>query len=297
MPPVLPDQAIAAGGTTANAQVLLVAPRFFETMQIPLIAGRDFTFHDAAQTPAVAIVSESLARSLFPSREAVGQHVTLAGEDAKDLVIAGVVRDSPTGSLQKHNPRQVFRSVFQVEEAASQPYVLVRSAGTPTGALAEQLRKEVEALGREYPIRTETMERAVARALVQERLMASLAGGFGVLALLLAAAGLYGLMSYTVARRTRDIGIRMALGAERGTIVWMIVRESAVLVGAGFALSVPAVYAGSRMVSTMLYGMRPLDPGPLATAAVVLLGSALLAVYLPARRAANLDPTVTLRCE
>jgi len=297
MPPVLPDQAIAAGAATVHAQVFLVAPRFFETLQIPLMAGRDFTFHDTAQTPAVAIVSESLARRLFPSGEAVGRHVTVAGEAAKDLIVAGVVRDSHMGSPQKHNPMQLFRSVFQVEESATQPYLLVRSAATPAGALAEQLRKEVEALGREYPIRTETMERATARALVQERLMASLAGGFGVLALVLAATGLYGLMSYSVTRRTRDIGIRMALGAKQGTIVWMIVRESSMLVGAGFALSVPAVYAGSRMVSTMLYGVRPLDPAALATAAVVLLGSALLAVYLPARRAANLDPMVALRCE
>ena len=297
MPPVFPDQAIAAGGATADAQVFLVTPGFFETMQIPLTAGRDFTFHDAAHTPAVAIVSESLAHSLFPSGEAVGQHVTVAGDDAGELIIAGVARDSTTGSLQKHNSRQVFRSVFQVEDAARQPYVLVRSAGRPTGALAEQLRKEVEALGREYPIRTETMERAIARALVQERLMASLAGGLGVMALLLAAVGIYGLMSHSVTRRTHDIGIRMALGAKQGTIVTMIIRESLMLVGAGFALSVPAVYAGSRMVSTMLYGVRPLDPAALGTAAVVLVGSALLAVFLPARRAAKLDPMVALRCE
>src|ERR1035438_1481522 len=109
-------------------------------------------------------------------------------------------------------------------------------------------------------------------------MMASLAGGFGVLALLLAAIGIYGLMSYSVTRRTRDIGIRMALGAKQGTIVTMIIRESLMLVGAGFACSVPAVYAGSRMVSTMLYGVRPLDPAALGTAAVVLVGSALLAI-------------------
>ena len=297
LPPMLPDRAIVAGGATANAQVFLVAPRFFETMQIPLIAGRDFTFHDAAHTPAVAIVSESLAHSLFPSGEAVGQHATMAGDEAGEFIIAGVAGDSATGSLQKRNKRQVFRSVFQVSDAARQPYVLVRSAGRPTGALSEQLRQEVEALGREYPIRTETMERAIARALVQERLMASLAGGFGVLALLLAAVGIYGLMSHSVTRRTHDIGTRMALGATQRTIVTMIIRESSMLLGAGFALSVPAVYAGSRMVSTMLYGVRPLDPAALGTAALVLVGSALLAVYLPARRAARLDPMVALRCE
>jgi hypothetical protein len=247
----------------------------------------------------VALVSESLARRLFSSGEAVGQHVTVTwpGEKAKDLIIVGVVGDSPVGSLQKHNPMQLFRSVFQGEVSARQPYVLVRSAGMPTGALAEQLRKEVEALGREYPIRTETMEQAMARALVQERLMASVAGGFGVLALLLAAAGIYGLMSYSVTRRTRDIGIRMALGAKQGTILSMIVRESLVLVGAGAALSVPAVYAGSKTISSMLYGLGPLDPAALGTAAAVLLATALLAVALPARRAAKLDPMAALRCE
>jgi len=297
MPPFFAGRTVKADRATANAQVFLVAPQFFETMQIPFIAGRDFTFHDVAKTPKVAIVSESLARKLFSSSGAVGRHLTVSGAGATDLLIAGVVRDSYTGSLQNHNPMQLFTSVFQLEGSARQPYVLVRTAGVPTGALVGHLRAEVEALGREYPNRIETMDQAIARALVQERLMASLAGGFGVLALLLAGSGLYGLMSYSVIRRSRDIGIRMALGATRHAVLWMIIRESFTLVAAGFALSAPAVYAGSKMVSALLYGLRPLDPAALGTAVVVLLLSALLAVYLPARHAANVDPMVALRSE
>ena len=151
MPPVLPDWAIAAGARTVHAQVFLVAPRFFETLRIPFAAGRDFTFHDAAQTPAVAIVSESLARSLFPSGEAVGGHVTLAGEAGKYLIIAGVVRDSYLGSPQKHNPMQLYRTVFQVEGSATQPYVLVRSAATPAGALANNCERKWKRLGGNIP--------------------------------------------------------------------------------------------------------------------------------------------------
>ena len=297
IPPFFPDQLVKTPGATANVQVFLVAPRFFETMQIPFIAGRDFTFHDVTNAPKVAIVSESLARKLFPSSDVVGQHLTVSGAGATDLLIAGVVRDSYTGSLQKHNPMQLFTSVFQLENGARQPYVLVRTAGVPTGALIRQLRAEVEALGREYPNRIETMDQAIARALVQERLMASLAAGFGVLALLLASIGLYGLMSYSVIRRSRDIGIRMALGATRHAVLWMVVRESFALVTAGFALSAPAVYVGSKMVSGLLYGIRPLDPAALGTVVIVLLLSALLAVYLPARHAANVDPMAALRSE
>ena len=162
MPPVMPDQAITAGGASANAQVFLVAPRFFETMKIPLIAGRDFTFHDAAQAPAVAIVSESLARSLFPSREAVGQHVMVVGEDAKGLIM-GEWCAIPRRGVHEAQPDAVVQDRFPSGGGCEPTIVLVRSAGTPTGTLAEQLRKEVEALGREYPIRTETMERAMAR--------------------------------------------------------------------------------------------------------------------------------------
>lgn len=160
MPPVFPDRAVSAGGVTAETQLFYVAPDYFRTMEIPVVAGREFTLHDLPASPRVAVVSESLARRLFPGSEAIGKRVTIAGTVAQDLVIAGVVRDSQIGSLQKHNALQLFTSVFQ-EDAARQPSVLVRAAGTPAGALVSQLRQEVEAMGREYPLRIETMDRVI----------------------------------------------------------------------------------------------------------------------------------------
>ncbi|HWC95863.1 MAG TPA: FtsX-like permease family protein, partial [Candidatus Sulfopaludibacter sp.] len=289
MPPFLPDQTVAAGDTAIGAQEILVAPGFFETMQIPLVAGRDFTFHDTAQTPRLAVLSESLARRLSVT---VDQHVSLAG---RDVQITGIVSDSGVGSLQKHNSSQVFTSTLQLESGPSTPYFLVRAAGVPTAMLAQQLSTEVESMGREYPIRIESMDRAIARALVQERLMASLGGGFGVLALILAVIGLYGLMSYTVVRRSRDIGVRLALGADPRGIVRMVVGEALTLVAAGLAMGIPAVYAASKTASAMLQGLNPLGVAPLAIASAVLLAAALLAAALPAHRAAKLDPMAALR--
>jgi ABC-type antimicrobial peptide transport system permease subunit len=288
---------VEANGATAIAQDFYVAPGYFETLQIPLEAGREFSFNDTGQSPKVTIVSESLARKLFSSTDVVGKSVTLSREQPINLVIAGVVRDSYVGSLQAHNPLQLFTSAFQTTRSLHDPYLLVRLRVAPSGLLVQQLGVELQGLGREYPIRTETMNQAIGRALTQERLMASLAGGFGVLALLLAAVGLYGLVTHSVNRRTREIGIRMALGAHPRNIAWMIASESLLLVISGFVLSLPAVYEGSKAVSKMLYGLHPLDIAPLGTAALVLLVTSLIAVYLPVRRAANLDPIVSLRNE
>jgi predicted permease len=296
LPPVMDDVKAQADGASAIAQALVVWPRFFETMQIPFVAGRDFTFHDTASAPAMAIVSETLARKLFGSKDAVGRHVAVSGWLAKDVAITGVVRDSGVGSFQKQNPMQLFVSSFQ-QDSILQPYLVVRTSGPLSEALARRLRSEIETFGREFPIRVESMDSVIARALVEERLMAYLAGTFGTLALLLAAIGLYGLMSYSVARRSRDIGIRMALGAQRRTVMWMVLRESFVLVATGFALSMPVIYVGSKIISKLLYGVRPLDPVMLGTAVLILLASAAAAVYLPARRAASLDPMAALNSE
>jgi predicted permease len=290
MPPVMADQTVQAGGVSVEAQEIPVGPNFFATLEIPFVAGRDFTLHDTAQTPKLAILSASLARRLAAE---VGQTVNLPG--GRTLTVAGVVQDSAAGCLQKQTRMQLFTSMLQTAYGPAQPYVLVRSAGAPTAALMEQVRAQVVALGREYPIRIETMDRAISRALVQERFLATLAGGFGVLAILLASIGLYGLLSYSVVRRSHEIGVRMALGAGPRRIVAMVLRESVALAAAGCALGVPAVYAASKMLAATLPGVKALGSSPVALASGILLSTAVLAAYLPARRAAKLDPMGALR--
>ena len=287
MPPVFPDEAVIAGSVTANVQFFRVAPDYFRTLEVPLVAGREFTMHDTVTSPAVAVLSESLARRLFAEGQAVGQRLTLTGPGGKDLVIAGVVRDSYIGSLQKHNALQLFTNIYQ-ERSAQWPNVLVRSVGPPSAALASQLRRGVESLGREYPIRIDTMEVTIQRALVQERMLAAVAEGLGVIALLLAAIGLHGLMTYSVARRTAEIGIRMAVGATRSAILRLIAGEAFALVAAGFAVSAPALYGVSKLVAGI-------DGTTVAIAAAILCAVAVVGVFLPARRAAGLDPMVSLR--
>ncbi|MDR3698943.1 MAG: ADOP family duplicated permease [Candidatus Sulfopaludibacter sp.] len=292
IPPFLPDQPATGDEVTVRVQAFRVGPDYFRTLGIPVVDGREFTFQDRPDAPRVAIVSESLARRLFPEASAIGRRIASEG---KDLVIAGVVRDSEIGSLQGHNPMQLFTSVYQ-EDSARQPLVLVRTAGTPDAAVIRELRRQVEAMGREYPLRIQTTERAIDRVLVKERMLASLAAALGLAALLLAAVGIYGLMAYAVTRRSVEIAIRMALGARRIMILRMFIGESLILLIGGFTLSVPAIYAGSKLVTTMLFGF---DPGGWAVAltgvAAVLTAVALAAVAIPARRAANLHPLGSLK--
>jgi putative ABC transport system permease protein len=297
LPPVMPvlyaDRAVTGGGMTAGAQIFYVAAGFFRTMEIPMAAGREFSAADQTGAPRAAVLSESLAKKLFGGSDAVGREVVLRGNPA---TVIGVARDSYIGTLQKHNRLEVFLSMIQ-EKAAQQPYVVLRTSAGAGLAIAPNLRRTVAALGREYPLRIETMDTAIARALVQERMMASLAGGFAILALLLGAIGVYGLMAFSVSARTREIGVRMALGAERRGIVWMVLRETLLLAACGLAVGAPGVWAGSRLASGLVFGAGGLDPASLGEAAVILVAGAMAAALAPARRAAGMDPASALKYE
>jgi predicted permease len=292
IPAIFPDTTVTAEEATAAVQESLVGPGYFETLGVPVVAGREFTFHDDTHAPRAAVVSESLARRLFSGGGAVGGVVHVGGEAPRDVVVVGVVRDSRLGSLQRPNPLQLFTSRYQAQYGGRQPYLLVRFAGGVSAGGIAGVRAAVEGLGREYPLRIETIGRAAERALAQERLMASLAAVFGVLALLLAAVGLYGLMSYAVTRRSREIGIRMAIGARPGTVARMVVRDALVLLAAGVAVGLPGVWAGSKAVKE-----APLDGAAVGSAVVVLTLAAVVAAWLPARRAARVDPATALRSE
>jgi predicted permease len=272
-----------------------VSPHFFETLGIPLLKGRDFSWRDDRHAPRVAIISQNLARQLFPSSDALGQHIRLGtSRENQDLQIVGVAGNISFSPRGNHTAAAVYLAYLQDEY--NQPFVQVRTRGEPL-AVAAGLRHEIEALGREYPLFTKTLSQEFDCILLPERLMTMLSGSFGVLALLLVSIGLYGLLSYTVTRQITEIGIRMALGAEPKNVQWLVLRETLLLVLIGVAIGLPVALASSRLISSQLFGLKATDPLTIAMATLLLLAVAAVAGYLPARRASRVDPMVALRYE
>jgi predicted permease len=284
-------------GEDMNPAFNAVAPGYFATMGMPLVLGREFRPTDVAGAPRVAIINETMAKYFWGSDNPIGRRFGF-GRDESDAAIEviGVVRDAKFASMRDEVPRFVYVPLLQ-EETIDQLTFYVRTdpdvAGMPGGA-----RQVVQRLDPSLPIfDMKTMEAQVDESLFLERLVASLSMLFGGLATALAAVGLYGVMSYTVSRRTREIGIRMALGAARGSVLWMVLREVAIMAFAGILVGLPIAIGLSRFVQSQLYGLSPTDPATLGVAAAVLCTVALLAGYVPARRATRIDPMLALRYE
>jgi putative ABC transport system permease protein len=279
-----------------NALFVGAGPAFFDTMRIPLLAGRGFSEHDAQGIPNVAVVNEAFARRYFPDRNPVGQHLSgrLNGNLA-DLEIVGVARNTSQRGLRAAPPPVVYVSYFQLK-GEIQSTLEIRAAGT-LSRIASQLQRAVQAKLPEASIEVRTLSAQVERTIAQERMMATLAGGFGTLALLLACVGLYGLLNYGVVRRTREIGIRMALGAQRKGVIAAEVKRAFALVTVGIALGLPAAALAARWIKSMLFGLAPTDPTTLFGAALILVAAALAAAYVPARRASRVNPVNALRHE
>ncbi|MGH9660685.1 MAG: ADOP family duplicated permease, partial [Bryobacteraceae bacterium] len=279
-----------------------VSPRYFETVGQHLVAGRYFTDHDRAGAPHVTIINQSMARYFFGNESPLGRKIApFRGDDPNvkhDCEIVGVVRDATYSSLKEEPKRVLYVPYAQGPEfLESQNMILaVRSAGAPA-SVARRVREVAARLDRNVLVETETLQSHVDGSLTRERLLAMLSGFFGGLSLLLVAIGLYGVLAYSVARRTGEIGIRLALGARPSTVLSMILREGVVLALAGIALGVAAALASSRAVATLLYGITPRDTAAFAGAVVAMVLVALLATILPARRAARVDPMVALRYE
>ena len=255
-----------------------------------------FTDSDIESSPRVAIVNETLAERYFAGSDPSGNRISLGAED-KPYEIVGVVRHSKyTKVNEKENPRVVYLPFAQEPNPAS--LMLYAHTSAEARTLFATLRREVTALDPALPMNDlRTMRDQVDESLSAQRVIATLSAFFGILATLLAGLGLYGVMAYTVTRRTREIGIRLALGAGRGSLLSMVMREVAVLTLAGVAIAIPIALALTRLIRTQLYGIVPNDPLSIASAALVLIAVALLAGYIPAERATRVNPITALRYE
>jgi predicted permease len=272
-----------------------VSPSFFDTMEIPLSAGRSFTERDTKNAPNVAVINEAAARLYFPNETALGRRFGRTLRESGQIEIVGIVRDAKYNNVREAVPPTMY-TPYQQGYSGSVTFE-VRTAGDPLAAIPA-VREAVRAVDPNVPIINLTTQQAeVENRFQQERLFAQAGTVFGGLALLVASVGLFGLMSYSVARRTNEIGIRMALGAARADVLQLVMRESMTLVLAGVVLGLGGAIAGSRPIANLLFGLAPADPMTIVAAIVVMLVLSSVAAYLPARRASRVDPIVALRYE
>jgi predicted permease len=288
----------AKEGEDMNPNFNYVAPGFFETLGLPLVAGRDFTPSDASEAPKVAVVNEVFARYFFKDQSPVGRRFGLGRRKDKgyDVEIVGVVRDGKSASLREE-PRRFVYVPFTQEPAVGGLTYYVRSSVEPASFGAE-LRAAVARVDATLPVtRLKTMRAQIGESLFVERMVALLSGAFGLLATVLAAIGLYGVMSYAVAMRTREIGLRVALGADRSQVLRLVLREVAVLAVLGVGLGLPGGYGLGRLIESQLFGLSSRDPLTFGAATLALLATAFAAGLVPALRAARVDPMTALRYE
>jgi putative ABC transport system permease protein len=275
-----------------------VSPGYFRTMGTPMLAGRDFNEHDTPDGPRVVIVNETFAKKYFSGQNPVGRAFQIEeppGDPRPFFEVVGLVKDTKYTDL-----REPFGAIGYFPASQQKPesslQVLLR-AQVPADTVTGEVTGAVNNVSPMISIQYQTLTEMVQQSLLRERLMATLSGFFGALAAVLATIGLYGVMSYMVARRRNEIGIRMALGADRRDVVRMVMREAGVLLIAGLCVGTALAVAAARTASTLLFGLGPGDPATLAIAAGALAAVAALASYLPAHRAARLEPTIALREE
>jgi len=274
--------------TTKGFSINYVGPGFFETMGIPLLAGRALNEQDAVEKRPVAVISARVARQFFLDRNPLGQHLDVFG---KDRVVVGVVGDARYRGLRQPAEPMVYEPEFGPGSYG------LRTTGDPQ-AISGYVRSELRDVARDVPVWSiDTLDALVDGTLVQERMVSSLCSVFGVFALLIASIGLYGRLSYSVAERTGEIGVRMALGARQSSVLWMVLRDALILAFGGIATGLPLALASTKLLRTLLFGVRPTDATTFVVIAVAIIGVSMIAAYIPARRAASVDPVVALRAE
>ena len=275
-----------------------VTPDYFRTMGTTMLIGRSFTPADTIDRPEVAVINETMALHYFGKANPVGRHFGWSPQEPGKIEIIGVVKDARYDNVREETPPMVYQSLWQ--RPANLNFIEVRlrrSDYTVASAIAD-IRSAIKAVDARVPVlETTTMAVQVHRALGQERLLVELSSAFGLLALTLASLGLYGLLSYKVTRRTPEIGIRMALGAQTGDVRWMVLRETLVLTGTGVVIGTLGALGAQRLIATQLFALSPTDPITFAITIGLMIVAAGTAGYIPAMRASGIDPMVALRYE
>jgi predicted permease len=277
-----------------DIDVTYISPDYFKTLDIPLVSGRDFTAQDVIGSPRVAIINEKMAKYFFGETNPIGKRIGL--EKTPDVIIVGVVRDAKYISLRQPMRRHFYTPLMQ-EKNLLDLALQVKTAGEPE-TMAGVVRDQIRGLDPHLPLyKVKTLAEEIEQSLLQERLVTWLTTSFGLLAILLVVIGLYGVLTFSVARRTREIGIRMALGAQRRDVFKLIISHGMIVVVTGIVLGIALSIVGTRLIVNLLYGIAPTNVLTFTLAAIGLSAVALLAAYIPAHRATKVDPLIALRYE
>jgi predicted permease len=297
LPPMMPLQERpiqTTDGAQHHAAWTQIYPQYFTTLGVPMLQGRDFSRSDLQPgAPFITVINESLARRLFPAGNPIGKRIACNGQHACEIV--GVVRDVPYSTLKRAPEGTFYTTFLQGPTGRGQMHLIVRFAGD-SGALTSLLRREVAAMDPQLPaFMVRTLAAELDAALIRERLLAMLSTLFGALAVILTGIGLYGVIAYSVGRRTQEIGIRMALGAVPAEVRRLVLREMLALAVLGILIGLPCALAATRLIAGFLYGAKPGDPAVLGGAALFLALVSLTAAWIPASRAARVNPVTSLR--
>jgi len=285
------------GMKSPQALFNVVTPDYFRTLQVPVVRGRDFNDGDRLESPFVAVINEQLARDAFPGVDPIGRTIRCGLDTLEPMTIVGIVQDVRTRGPNRPVQAELFMPYEQHQGPATSLNIVLRTEAADPLAIGGTAMRQIRGRSPEVPVRVETMETTLSNASATPRFRTVLLVAFAAVALLLAIAGVYGVMAYTVNQRVPEIGLRVALGASPSDVMQLVLREGALLVVIGLAVGAALSFAGARFISGLLFGVSARDPLVFAAVSVLVAIAAMLACLIPGRRALRVDPLLALRAE